>query len=274
MAAKKKLYDTVPVVATTSLSMKHPLLSKRRFDFCIVDEASQIGQACYFLPLSYPFCPKLFTPPPLPSASQGVCLGPIRRAKRFVLVGDHHQLPPLVRNAEARAMGMDVSLFKRLSDAHPAAMVELDEQYRMNAEIMSLANALIYDGRLKCGSQAVAEQRLSLPDWDSLAPVLAAQLAGDGQDADDQRWLLAALDPGRPVVFVDTDRFEGRGREQHVGSLVHNMLEAEMCATLLRELRSAGLRGVLGAVFLPPLPNAPALKFCPPPPRQPRTLGL
>lgn len=48
-----------------------------------------------------------------------MCLGPVRRARRFVLVGDHHQLPPLVVNPAARALGMDVSLFKRLCDAHP-----------------------------------------------------------------------------------------------------------------------------------------------------------
>jgi DNA replication ATP-dependent helicase Dna2 len=46
------------------------LFNRRKFDYCIVDEASQIT---------------------LPT-----CLGPIRFADRFVLVGDHFQLPPLV----------------------------------------------------------------------------------------------------------------------------------------------------------------------------------
>lgn len=47
------------------------IFAKKSFDYCIVDEASQIT---------------------LP-----VCLGPIRHATVFVLVGDHNQLPPLVR---------------------------------------------------------------------------------------------------------------------------------------------------------------------------------
>ena len=50
--------------------MISPLFFKRKFDVCIVDEASQIT---------------------LP-----VCLGPLRCAETFVLVGDHYQLPPVV----------------------------------------------------------------------------------------------------------------------------------------------------------------------------------
>jgi superfamily I DNA and/or RNA helicase len=46
------------------------MFRRRKFDYCIVDEASQIT---------------------LP-----VCLGPLRFADVFVLVGDHYQLPPLV----------------------------------------------------------------------------------------------------------------------------------------------------------------------------------
>lgn len=64
------------VVATTCMGIKHPIFSRRKFDFCIVDEASQI--------------------------SQPICLGPLFYAKRFVLVGDHQQLPPIVQNHEAR----------------------------------------------------------------------------------------------------------------------------------------------------------------------------
>lgn len=47
-----------------------PIFIRRRFDYCIVDEASQIT---------------------LPT-----CLGPLRFADTFVLVGDHFQLPPIV----------------------------------------------------------------------------------------------------------------------------------------------------------------------------------
>ncbi|KAJ1938921.1 DNA replication endonuclease-helicase Dna2, partial [Linderina macrospora] len=62
-------FRKAPVVATTCLGVTHPLFAIRKFDYCIVDEASQIT---------------------LP-----VCLGPLLAAHRFVLVGDHYQLPPL-----------------------------------------------------------------------------------------------------------------------------------------------------------------------------------
>lgn len=65
------------VVATTCMGIKHPIFTRRRFDYCIVDEASQI--------------------------SQPICLGPLFYAHRFVLVGDHQQLPPIVQNKEARS---------------------------------------------------------------------------------------------------------------------------------------------------------------------------
>lgn len=138
MEELRKKYEEPLVVATTCLGINHPVFRVRKFDYCIVDEASQIT---------------------LP-----VCLGPIRHAKTFVLVGDHYQLPPLVRDPEAKEGGLDISLFKRLSDAHPEAQVNLAHQYRMPEDIMLLSNTLIYNGMLKCGTEKVAAQTLKIPN--------------------------------------------------------------------------------------------------------------
>jgi len=54
------------LVGCTCLSISHVLFAKRRFDFCIVDEASQI--------------------------TQPVVLGALRFADTFALVGDHYQV--------------------------------------------------------------------------------------------------------------------------------------------------------------------------------------
>ncbi|EAT85850.2 hypothetical protein SNOG_07199 [Parastagonospora nodorum SN15] len=124
LEALEKSWMEPPVVATTCLTINHPLFNRRIFDYCIVDEASQIT---------------------LP-----VCLGPIRMSRKFILVGDHYQLPPLVQNKEAMEGGLDVSLFKMLCEAHPQAVVSLEHQYRMCADIMLLSNTFIYSGRLKC----------------------------------------------------------------------------------------------------------------------------
>ncbi|KAJ3364671.1 Tripartite DNA replication factor [Allomyces javanicus] len=149
--------DAAKIVATTCLSAFHPLLQevkggppsvggehmnehrhleRRHFDVCIVDEASQIA-----LPIA---------------------LGPLSLADRFLLVGDHHQLAPVVRSPEAVDGGLGVSLFEHLLEAYPRAAVSLDVQYRMNDEIMTLVNFATYHMRLQCGSEAVARQRLVL----------------------------------------------------------------------------------------------------------------
>ncbi len=67
-----------------------------------------------------------------------------------------------MQNPEAREKGMTVSLFRRLSEAHPQAVSALQCQYRMCADIMSLCNALIYGNRLRCGSREVATAQLTL----------------------------------------------------------------------------------------------------------------
>ncbi|KAF3570204.1 hypothetical protein F2Q69_00063658 [Brassica cretica] len=130
---KTKL-DQVKVVASTCLGINSPYLVNRRFDVCIIDEAGQIA-----LPVS---------------------IGPLLFASTFVLVGDHYQLPPLVQSTEARENGMGISLFRRLSEAHPQAISMLQNQYRMCRGIMELSNALIYGDRLCCGSAEVANATL------------------------------------------------------------------------------------------------------------------
>lgn len=131
------IYLDPPVVATTCLGINHWLFGQRQFDYCIVDEASQLT---------------------LPS-----CLGPLRFADRFVLVGDHFQLSPLIKNPEAQSGGLDQSLFKILCEKHPQAVVNLTHQYRMNEDIMLLSNGLIYNGQLKCGSEEVRKRALKIP---------------------------------------------------------------------------------------------------------------
>ncbi|BGP19447.1 hypothetical protein JCM10213_006267 [Rhodosporidiobolus nylandii] len=187
------------IVATTCLGINEPIFTKRRFDICIVDEASQVT---------------------LPT-----CLGPLRFADKFILVGDHNQLPPLVRNFAARKGGLDISLFKRLSEAHPDAVVNLAHQYRMNEDIMLLSNTLIYDNQLKVGSDAIGERRLSLP-------------LEDKKDKLDD-WTRDLIDPARTVVFVNTDALPARELKQ--GSLIENELEALLVKQTVSALATCGV---------------------------------
>ncbi|KAM0786874.1 hypothetical protein ACM66B_002299 [Microbotryomycetes sp. NB124-2] len=204
------------VVATTCSGINEPIFTKRHFDVCIVDEASQVT---------------------LPA-----CLGPLRFADTFVLVGDHNQLPPLVRNKAARQGGLDVSLFKRLSDAHPQAVCNLSLQYRMNEDIMLLSNRLIYQDQLKCGSKDVAERKLALPFKHALRRMSFAP-------ARDLEWLATVVDPERAVVFLDTD--EMVASESRMGSRVSNPGEAKLVAHSAEALLRCGVRACDIGVITP-----------------------
>ncbi|KAI1798471.1 Dna2-domain-containing protein [Ganoderma leucocontextum] len=198
-----------PVVATTCLSIDHPLFSKRTFDYCIVDEASQIT---------------------LPT-----CLGPLRFSKKFVLVGDHFQLPPLVKNRAARKGGLDVSLFRRLSDTHPEAVVDLTHQYRMNSDIMLLSNKLIYSNRLKCGSDAVASQSLKLSRENFLEVLHTRSTCRDAHC-----WMGKLMSESCKAVFVDTDNVPAY--DSRVGDLVENQIEARLVHQVTECLLECGVQ--------------------------------
>ena len=56
----------------------------------------------------------------------------ILSAIQIVLIGDHKQLRPIVRNEHVRRLGVDRSLFERYYDKlHGNRAVMLDTQYRM-----------------------------------------------------------------------------------------------------------------------------------------------
>ncbi|CAG5854382.1 unnamed protein product [Menidia menidia] len=207
----EQLYSKELVVGTTCMGIKHPIFTRRRFDFCIVDEASQI--------------------------SQPICLGPLFYAKRFVLVGDHQQLPPIVQNQEARSLGMDESLFKRL-ELNAEAVVQLNVQYRMNRQIMSLSNSLMYDGRLECGSEKTATALLALP----FLPSVQSQLSSDSRAHPklDLSWVHTTLLPSNPVCFLDCSMVPALESVEQGG--VSNRTEAALIHMLLSLLIKAGVR--------------------------------
>ncbi|RHZ68543.1 bifunctional ATP-dependent DNA helicase/ssDNA endodeoxyribonuclease DNA2 [Aspergillus thermomutatus] len=218
----KASYEESQVVATTCLGVNHNIFNRRIFDYCIVDEASQIT---------------------LP-----VCLGPIRMARTFILVGDHYQLPPLVQNKEAQEGGLDVSLFKLLSDAHPESVVNLEHQYRMCEDIMLISNNLIYSGRLKCGTPAVASRSLDLPNIAGLkshhinqlpqSPIQRQFCLGTKQG---RCWLRDVLDPSAKNRFINTDTLAIPARDVTNGARVVNPTESSICAQLVESLVSCGI---------------------------------
>src|SRR6266850_6750068 len=121
-AVKEALQRTNLVAATAHRASTIPYLRSRSFEMAIVDEAGQLTE-----PLT---------------------LGLILRARRFVLIGDDRQLPPVVRTR-----GLAQSMFERLK-RDTAAVTLLETQYRMHPEIMNVSNRLFYGGRLRAGITA------------------------------------------------------------------------------------------------------------------------
>lgn len=223
----KDAWHGTPIVATTCLGINHPIFHERSFDYCIVDEASQIT---------------------LP-----ICAGPIRMARTFVLVGDHNQLPPVVKNEEAREGGLDVSLFKLLSDTHPESVVNLEHQYRMCEDIMTLSNTLIYEGKLRCGTEQLRKRKLDIPRMDALkqrhhdastlfhAGSPRSFCAGPGSS---RCWLYDILDAEARVRFINTDTVQPLVREEAQGKRIVNSAEARLVSQLVDSLLTVGVPDV------------------------------
>ncbi|CDR40478.1 CYFA0S05e00980g1_1 [Cyberlindnera fabianii] len=203
----KEVFLDPPVVATTCLGIGDWVFNERRFDYCIVDESSQV--------------------------SMPVCLGPLRFCDKFVLVGDHYQLPPLIQNPEAKA-GLSRSLFKILSDDFPEAVVDLSYQYRMCADIMLLSNTIIYEGRLKCGSENVANQSLKIPEQQKIKELVSNDVPLQNH------WMNQILDENRKVVFLNHDNVGGCD-ETSVKENIENQKEAELVYQVVECMIRAGV---------------------------------
>ncbi|MFB6107053.1 MAG: AAA domain-containing protein [Halobacteriaceae archaeon] len=169
-----------PVVAATTATCGSRVLRELDVDVAVVDEAAQL--------------------------TEPDTLAAVNRADRFVLVGDHQQLPPVVRAAE-----MDESLFERLVAEYPDASVLLDRQYRMAQRVQAFSSREFYDGQLRPADASVA--RRSLADLDVDPAALPA-----GVDVDD------------PVSFCHVDGDGGTHTDaaeaERVGRLVAGYLDA------------------------------------------------
>jgi len=216
-AERGRALAEAPVVAATTASCGSRVVREQSFDVALVDEASQL--------------------------TEPATLAAVNRADRFVLVGDHQQLPPVVqaeggvpiREAELGATAPDwqaegeqppradlsESLFERLIEQHPEAGVTLTSQYRMSQRIQAFASAEFYDGRLRPATGAVATRSLS-------------DLAVDTAD------LPPAVRDGGGVGFVDP----GGRREGNT-----NPVEAERVAALVEQFVDAGVpRSEIGVI--------------------------
>ncbi|WP_254761603.1 AAA domain-containing protein [Natrinema marinum] len=172
------------VVAATTATCGSRVMKEQAFDAALVDEAAQLTE---------------------PGTHAAINL-----AERFVLVGDHEQLPPVVRAEN----DLTESLFERLVDLHPEAGVMLDRQYRMNQRIQVFASREFYDGQLRPATPEVAGRNLD-------------DLEGVSRDA-----LPVGLRD--PVSFVDVEGDRSRYTDSEEATRIAELIEAYEAAGLER----------------------------------------
>ena len=137
-AVRRRIVETPIVVGTTSMLQARPFIFQlRQFPLCIVDEASQILEPNLVGLLCHP--------------SVG----------RFILIGDHKQLPAVVQQIETESRVSDplltaigisdcrLSLFERLlrweqHEGRTAFTGILRKQGRMHPDIAAFPNAMFY----------------------------------------------------------------------------------------------------------------------------------
>lgn len=204
-----KAYLTPQVVASSCLGINDITFSIRdKFDYCIIDEASQVS-----MPIS---------------------LGPLRFCEKFVLVGDHNQLPPLVQHPDFRVkQELSQSLFMKLATKYPQSVATLTYQYRMCSDIMELANVLIYENELRCGTKSVADQTLSIP-LDYMADDLSS-----ANISKSDRWMDIVLKESNRVVFLDHDRVPAL--ESNNGEIIENRVEAKLITQIVNAFLHYGV---------------------------------
>ncbi len=145
------LMTKTQVVTATLVGSNHYTVREGKYQTVIIDEAGQ--------------------------ALEPACWIPILKAQKVVLAGDHCQLPPTIKSEAAAKSGLSKTLLEKCVELHPQAVTLLEEQYRMNEQIMGYSSQVFYKNLLKAHA-SVAKRRL----FDDDKPLLFIDTAGCGFD--------------------------------------------------------------------------------------------
>ena len=183
----KDIIDSSDVILATNSSAALEAIARVKFDVAIIDEASQAT---------------------IPSV-----LIPIAKAHRFILAGDHKQLPPTI--ISDRAGELSKTLFEELIRIYPFKSQLLNIQYRMNSLLMKFPNQEFYNNGLK-SDESVDD--ITIND------------------------ILNSSHEEEALLFIDTSDVDREG-ETHLkdSKSIINNLEAEASASIASDYINAGI---------------------------------
>ena len=183
----RDIIEISDVILATNSSAALDSIAKTKFDVAIIDEASQAT---------------------IPSI-----LIPIAKARRFILAGDHKQLPPTI--ISAKAGDLEKTLFEELIKIYPSKSQLLNVQYRMNKLLMKFPNKEFYNNGLKSDASV------------------------DEIKIDD---LLNSNNHEEALLFINTSNVDNN-REAHLkdSKSIMNQLESEIAVRIAKDYLDAGI---------------------------------
>lgn len=183
----RDIIEISDVILATNSSAALDSIAKTKFDVTIIDEASQAT---------------------IPSI-----LIPIAKARRFILAGDHKQLPPTI--ISAKAGDLEKTLFEELIKIYPSKSQLLNVQYRMNKLLMKFPNKEFYNNGLKSDTSV------------------------DEIKIDD---LLNSNNHEEALLFINTSNVDNN-REAHLkdSKSIMNRLESEIAVRIAKDYLDAGI---------------------------------
>jgi predicted DNA helicase len=182
-----KIIEESDVILATNSSAALESIARTKFDVAIIDEASQAT---------------------IPSI-----LIPIAKAHRFILAGDHKQLPPTIISQKAGEL--EKTLFEALIRKYPQKSQLLNVQYRMNRLLMKFPNSEFYNNSLKSDSSV---DKININD------------------------IIDASYEEEALLFLDTSDIE-TNKENHLrdSKSIINRLEAEIAVSIANDYITAGV---------------------------------
>jgi predicted DNA helicase len=197
-----KILDKTKIIITTNVSSRSEILEnyynqKRfKFDLLIIDEATQ--------------------------ATEPSCLIPMTCARKYILAGDHKQLPPTVMSEKAK--NLSLSLFERLIKLYNSKnLTLLDTQYRMNEELADFSNKNFYESKIKTGEK---NKNISLNDFKTFQRNFKKI---------NNKKIRKILDAENYSVFINTENNKEYQKEHSTS--YENKIEVEIIKNIIYELK-------------------------------------